>query len=246
MRYNLKENNDNLHDKEMTLVEHLAELRYRIIVILVFVLFFLTVSYFFFNPLIRLIIFPVKQKLNYFSLSELFIFKLKFSLTVGIILSVPVIIYQVWAFISPGLKRVEKRWLLVIFPPVLIFFLAGASFANFVVVPIVFKFLLRFAGSNIKPLLSISEYISFWVMTVSIIGFSFELPLFILLLVKLRIVSLSSLKKARFFVYMIVFGISATFTPPDVFSFVLFSVPLLGMFELTLLFSSLLSREKEV
>jgi len=175
--------------------------------------------------------------------TEAFFTYLKVSFLAGIFLSLPVIFYQLWAFISPGLYSKER---MVIFPFAIfstLFFVTGACFGYFVVFPFGFKFLLGFATETIRPFPSVREYLSFATKLLLAFGFVFELPLITYFLAKTGMLTYQTLTKNRRYFIVIAFIGSATLTPPDVVTQLLMAGPLLILFEISVIVARVFGRK---
>jgi len=227
-------------DEKVSFIEHLEELRYRIIVCLISVLIGTVVAYLFREEIFRFISAPLlrvlppgEQKLIFTGLLEAFVVYLKMSFFAGLMASVPVVVYQLWAFISPGLYPHERRLALPFIFSASFFFLGGAIFGYYVVFPYGFQFFVSFGGEFVKPLPSMKEYLNFASFLLLAFGLVFELPIFIFFLAKLGLVHPRTLKKGRRYAIPIIFFLSAIITPgPDPISQCLMAVPLCILYEL--------------
>ncbi len=226
-----------------TLIEHLTELRKRLIIVL-FSLFVLSVlSYFFSSELIKIISLPVK-KLYFVSPVDAFLIKVKISILSGIILSSPVIFYQIWKFIEPGLILAEKKYLrLFILPAILLFFL-GVAFGAFTV-PVAISVLLRFSTPELVPWLTADKYFSFFINIVLVFGVVFEFPVVVAFLLKIGILSEEILKKHRKYSILLIFVLSAVITPTqDIITLLLMSLPLLLFYEGSIILARLIKKDE--
>ena len=242
-------------DEKLPLTEHLVELRKRIVICIAAVGIGFSISYLFSEKLFfilsrpLIVLLPEGNSFIFTNITEAFFTYLKLSFFAGIFIASPVILYEIWCFVAPGLYDREKRYL---FPFVFfssIFFLGGTSFGYFFVFPIAFKFFLGFNSEYIRMLPSIKEYLSFSCKFLLAFGIVFELPVFILFLSKLGIVNEKQLRSNRKFVIVIVFIIAAFLTPPDVVSQVLMAVPLIGLYEISIgvakIFGKKMEKEEE-
>jgi len=228
-------------DEKLPFTGHLEELRRRLIICFVAIGVGFTASYGFKEQLFGILtapLFSVMQPgaaLVFTSLPEAFFTYLKVSLLSGIMLAAPVLLYQFWLFVAPGLYQKERR---VLFPVVALsslFFIGGALFGYFVVFPFGFKFFLGFSTETIRPLPSMKEYLSFSSKMLLAFGLSFELPLVLTFLAKLGLISVSFLKKNRKYALLIAFISGAVLTPPDVISQIMLAIPLMALYELSIL-----------
>lgn len=149
----------------------------------------------------------------------------------GVILSCPIWIYQVWKFVAPGLYKQERRYGLFFIAFGSILFLSGVSFVYFFVYPSAFKFLMTFGGGTDKPMISIAEYLSFFVTTTMMFGIAFELPLILTILAMLGLIDAAFLKAKRRYAVVLLAVVAAILTPPDLISMIMMLIPLLFLYE---------------
>jgi len=223
-------------DKKLSLLEHIEELRLTIIKSVLFLIIVVCFSYTFVDTILCALIKPV-GKLVFIAPQEAFVAKITIAFFTGLIFSSPFIIYQVWHFISSGLKDNEGRFVLIFGPLSLLFFLGGASFGYFVIVPIGMRFLLSFSTYFLTPMISISRYISFVGTLTIAFGVIFELPLAILFLTKIGVVTPEFLSYKRRYAIVLIFIAAAILTPPDIITQCLLAVPLLLLYEVAIIFS---------
>jgi len=220
------------------LLEHLDELRKRFIVILVFLFLFFLLGAYFSNLLIEQIInyLIVGNKVFITALSpvEYILTQLKVGILISIILSSPLIFYEFFVFIKPGLKRKEKAAIKMIMPSFVLFFIAGAAFAYFVFLKIAIYFLSNLPIEHVLNLWSINKLISFIFLICFSFGLIFQMPLFLLILNKLNILSIKFLKKQRKVIYVFIFIFTAMITPPDAITLLIMSLPLVVLYEVSL------------
>ena len=248
---------NNKHKKVIS--SHLLELRNRLIFFFIFFLFSFLISYFFIDKILNFIVEPFidgiefknNKRLIYTGLTEVFLSYLKISIISAFILSSPFFLYQIWSFIAPGLLKKEKR---IIFPflfLVPVMFLIGFIFVYYFIIPLAWDFFISFdtSGSNnnytieLEP--KINEYISLSLKLAFIFGLAFQLPIAILLLTILGLISPEDLKKKRRYVIVIIFLISAIVTPPDIFSQIGLALPIIVLYEFSLLLSKYLENKKK-
>jgi sec-independent protein translocase protein TatC len=159
-------------------------------------------------------------------------------------LASPIIFYQLWMFTAPGLYHKERRLLLPIVFLSSIFFLFGSLFGYFIVFPWGFKFFLGFASETIKPLPSMKEYLSFSSKLLLAFGLVFELPLVVTFLAKLGLVTVPFLKKNRKYALLLFFAGAAILTPPDVVTQVMMALPLMVLYEISILGARVFGKKK--
>lgn len=237
-------------EDKIPFTSHLEELRKRLITCFVaigvcFVLAF-CVKEWLFNILTAplLSVMQPGEKLIFTNLPEAFFTYLKIAFMSAIFLAVPVILYQFWMFVAPGLYSNERRLIAPIMALSILFFMGGAAFAYIVVFPVGFHFFLSFTTDTIRPLLSMREYLSFASLFLLIFGFVFELPLVMIFFVKLGIISIDFLKKNRKFAILVIFVIAAILTPPDVISQILMAVPMMALYEVGIIGARIFVRKK--
>lgn len=173
-----------------------------------------------------------------------FMVPIKVTLLAAFVLSLPVVLYQAWAFIAPGLYRHEQRLALPLILSSTLLFILGMAFCYFVVFHTVFTFIAHFAPQSITPAPDIEAYVNF-VMTMFIaFGVTFEVPIVVILLVKAGIVTVKKLREIRGYVVVAAFVIAAVVTPPDVLSQILLAAPLCLLYEIGVLVASVLERKK--
>jgi sec-independent protein translocase protein TatC len=219
----------------LTLVQHLEELRRRIIICLV-AIFVCGIFCFFYSDKILAVLSKPIGKFVFIKPTEAFITRIKVAFYSGVFVSMPVIIYQIWKFVKPGLIEIERRTLSLVIPFSYLLFIAGVVFAFFVVLPTGMKFLLNYGTENIQPMISISSYISFVMIFLLAFGFIFQLPLVVLVLTKLGIITPKWLVKNRKYAILIIFIIAGIITPgPDIFSQFMMAIPTLLLYEVSIL-----------
>ena len=233
-------------DKPSTVVEHLDELRRRIVYILIAVGITTAGAYMFKDYILNLLIkVGGIEKLVFINPTEAFIVIIKLSLLVGIVAAMPFILYQVWMYVGVALKKHERKYLIYFGPISYILFLMGAAFAFRGVLPLGIRFLLSFSKENITPMITLNAYISFLGKMITAFGLMFELPLVVLLLSKLGIVTPDILKKGRRYAIVLVFIVAAILTPPDVVSQIMLACPILIMYEISIWICKSVTRKRE-
>ncbi|WP_397475622.1 twin-arginine translocase subunit TatC [Pusillimonas sp.] len=175
-----------------------------------------------------------------------FMVPLKVTLLAAFVIALPVVLYQAWAFVAPGLYKHEQRLALPLIFSSTVLFLAGMAFCYFVVFRTVFHFIAGFAPQSITPAPDIEAYVSFVITMFVAFGITFEVPVAVILLVKAGIVTVEKLRAARGYVIVGAFIIAAVVTPPDVLSQFMLAVPLCLLFELGLLISARLTPREPV
>ncbi len=227
-------------DQKMPLTAHLEELRKRLIASFIALAVGFGISYGFKEKLFFFLSRPLEDhlpegsKLQYIGIPEAFFTYLKISLFGGLFLAMPVILYEIWRFVAPGLYEREKRHVIpfVLFSTV--FFLGGASFCYYIVFPFVFQFFMSFSGGSILAMPAIQQYLSFATRLLIAFGLVFEMPIFFFFLGRVGLVSYKGLARQRRIAVVLVFVGAALLTPPDVVSQLMLAGPLMILFELSI------------
>jgi len=238
-------------DEKQPFLAHLDELRKRLIVCAIAVGAGFAISYIFSKQLFSFLILPLtkvlpdESTLIFTSLPEMFIAYIKVALIAGIILAVPVIFYELWMFVAPALYRREKGYVVpfVVFSTIL--FVVGSLFGYFVVFPYGFKFFIGFATEDIQALPSVKQYFSFAIRLLLVFGLVFEMPVAVLFLTKIGLITPESMKKYRKFAILGSFVLSAILTPPDVATQLMMALPIIILYELSILISRGVYRKKQ-
>ncbi|KPJ51136.1 MAG: hypothetical protein AMJ41_00310 [candidate division Zixibacteria bacterium DG_27] len=232
----------------MSFLDHLEELRFRIIKCLASILIFSIAAYIFSDQIYTILQIPLYKavpdiKLHYFKVTEGFTIRVKMSLLAGMIVSVPVILYQIWQFVVPGLYEREKRMVVPVVAAGSIFFLLGAIFCFFVVLPRAIAFLSNVAFEGLEPTWMIQEYFSFMMRMILAFGVAFELPIVCFFLGQLGIINSKLMAKGRRYALVAIVILAAIITPPDVFSQVVLALPVYLLYELSILVVKLTGRK---
>ena len=229
---------------------HLEELRKRLITCFVAVGIGFALSYGFKEKLFQILTHPLisvmkqGETLIYTALPEAFFTFLKVSFLSGLMIASPVIIYQFWMFVAPGLYDREKRLMIPIVLLSSLFFIGGALFGYFIVFPFGFQFFLGFATETIRPMPSMKEYLSFSAKLLLAFGLVFELPLVLTFLARLGIVSVPFLKKNRKYALLLFFVGAAILTPPDVVTQIMMALPLMLLYEISIVGARIFGKKK--
>ncbi|MDO8735841.1 MAG: twin-arginine translocase subunit TatC [Thermoleophilia bacterium] len=231
--------NDTTNDRMMSLIGHLEELRKRIIISLVAIAVGMLVCFIFKGFLLEMLTAPLgEKKLITLSPTESFMTVFKVAGYTGMILASPVIIYQIWAFVAPGLRAKEKRVIFFATFFTSILFLAGVAFAWIFVLPRTLDFLLTYEEDIFNQQVQSSQYFTFVAMFMLGFGIIFETPAMILSLVRLGIVDPKYLRKKRKYAILIGVIASAALTPgQDLFSMLAMAIPFILLFEISLVLS---------
>jgi sec-independent protein translocase protein TatC len=234
---------------KLPFTSHLEELRKRLIVCFAAVGVGFLISYGFKEILFDILTLPLvgvmegDTKIIFTGLPEAFFTYLKVAFLAGLMLASPVILYQFWVFVAPGLYKQERGLLIPIIFLSTFFFVGGALFGYFIVFPYGFKFFLGFASETIQPLPSMKEYLAFSAKLLLAFGLVFELPLVLTFLAKLGIVSVDFLKKNRKYALLLFFVGAALITPPDVITQVMMALPLMILYEISIIGARIFQRK---
>ena len=234
---------------ELTLTEHLEELRKRLIYVVLIIGAGFGACYLFSEQIFEVIRGPIQPYLKqgglvYTGVMDKFMAHLKVSVMAGIVLTTPLWLYQVWAFVAPGLYKKEKRYIFGFLAAGSILFLAGVLFLYFLVYPIAFEFLFQFGGNQDVAMITIDEYLSFFLIMSLAFGLSFELPLALILMVIAGLIDQAFLRKNRRYAIVLIAVIAAVVTPPDALSMSMMLVPMVLLYEVSVFLSGWFEKPK--
>ncbi len=232
----------------MSLSGHLREMRNRIAVILVCLVIAFFVGFHYSSGIVTLLT-DMGEVYGYefvtLEPSELLLQYFSVALLMAVVITFPVILYQVWAFIAPGLRKNENRILILVMTFGLLFFVLGIVFAYKIMLPFMLRFLKEVSvGTTIKSTMSISKYVSFLLTIFIIFGIVFEMPVVTVALTQLGLLRITWLKAARKFVIILIFVLAAIITPPDIVSQVMVALPMLALYELSIAVCTVLDKHK--
>jgi len=239
-----------IDDRELTFMEHLVELRGRLLKACLAILVVLVVLLPFSRQLYSLVSAPLTKHLPEGSnmiaidVASPFLTPFKLSLLLALIIAIPVVLYQVWAFVAPALYKHEKRLARpLLYSSVALFYL-GCAFAYFVVFPLVFGFFTSVAPEGVSVMTDISRYLDFVMMLFLAFGITFEVPIATIILVATGMTTVKKLAKIRAYVLVGAFALGMLLTPPDIISQTLLALPMWLLFEFGLLMCRILLPEK--
>jgi sec-independent protein translocase protein TatC len=237
------------HPDEMTFLEHLEEFRWRLIKSLVAVLVGAVITFLFIEQIIDLLILPVRKlehpmDLQVLTVQGMFMVKWGLALVGGLVLAIPVLTYQLWKFVAPGLYTNERRYLYPLIIFTYISFIAGIVFAYLVIIPFSLDFFASMGYGDIHNNVSIKYYLSFltWIMLGT--GLIFELPILSFILSSFGLLSPTAMRRYRRHAVVLIMVISAFITPPDPVSMIIMTIPLIVLYEISIGVSWLASRRK--
>jgi len=235
---------DNL-DKKQTIVEHLSELRKRLIYSVIFLLIFTVISYKFSELIVTDMINKAPSiSFIFIAPAELFMSYLKIAFIFGAVLAFPVILYNIWMFLRPGLNTDERRLILRALISGSFLFIIGAIFGYLVVLPMTINFFTSFQIEEIRAMISFSNYLSFTTSFILAFGLVFEVPIIMVIVVKLGITNTEVLKQNKKVAVLIIFILAAILTPPDMVSQTLLAIPMIILFEIGLYFAKAVEKKK--
>lgn len=236
---------------QQTLVHHLLELRTRILhsflaVVIIFASLFVfanDIYEFVAAPLQKFL--PAESKMIATDVASPFLTPFKLTLLLSLVLAVPFILYQLWAFVAPALYKNEKRIAMPLFISSVVLFYSGMAFAYYVVFPLAFQFFINTGPDSIVVMTDISSYLSFVIKIFFGFGIAFEIPVATVMLIAAGVVTTESLAQKRPYVVVGCFVLGMFLTPPDVISQVLLAIPMWMLFEVGLFFGKMFSKKPE-
>lgn len=230
---------------------HLTELRKRLFISVMTVALMFIVCFTFWNQILDFIIAPLQntlpdnQKMVFLEVQEPFFVAMKVAFFTGFLLSLPIIFWQFWLFVAPGLYENEKKYIIPFVVSATFMFLIGAAFCYYVVVPIGFAFLINFGQQLFSAMLNIGGYVGFFTKLVIAFGIAFELPVITFFLAKLGLVDDRMLKNSFRYAIIVIFIFAAVMTPPDILSQFLMAVPLIGLYGLSIFIAARVNPAKK-
>jgi sec-independent protein translocase protein TatC len=228
-------------DLEQGLFSHLIELRSRLIKAIVAVLVVLVALVPFANHLYALLAEPLVARLPQGAhliateVASPFITPLKLAFYTALFIAMPVVLYQLWSFVSPGLYKHEKRLAKPLLIAALVLFYTGCAFAYFLVLPAAFRFLTAVTPQGVEMMTDITHYLDFVMLMFFAFGLCFEVPVAVVILAAVGVVDLDKLRKGRRYALVGAFAIAAVVTPPDITSMIMLAIPMCLLYELGVL-----------
>jgi len=236
-------------DQEYTLVEHLAELRKRLIIVAVAFIVSLGLGFGFAARILNFIKLQptaVNVDWNVFGFTDGILIYVKCALIVGILITLPILLHQIWLFVKPGMSEQEAKGTFIYIPISFFLFLVGISFGYFIMFPLMLNFMSDINQSiGATEMYGMNQYFTFMFNLIIPIGIVFEMPVVILFLTKLGIVTPASLKKMRKIAYFILVVVGVLISPPDFISDILIIIPLLLLFEISIWISNWTLKSKQ-
>jgi sec-independent protein translocase protein TatC len=230
------------NDANMTLTEHLEDLRWCILKSILAVVLASGLSYFYADAIFDFVVAPLRQNLQPgqnligTSVTEAFFVEIKVALAAGVLFSCPVIFYQIWRFVAPGLSGREKKWVVPFVLCATFFFVSGAAFCYRFVLPVAFKYFIeQYQTMGVSPAIRIGEYFTFFFRMVLAFSATFELPVFTFFLVRVGIWDYHFMLRSFRYALVLIFVIAAILTPtPDVINQSLLAIPMLLLYILSI------------
>jgi sec-independent protein translocase protein TatC len=240
----------NINEKEMPFLDHLEEMRWRLLKSIISVFVMMVICFFFSDYILEALLFPGKNidppvPLQVLKVQTVFIIKLEIALFAGIILSLPVILYQAWQFLAPGLLKNERKILPLIILATILCFLVGGAFAYFIIIPYALQFFLSLAPVDIENNIALDFYIGFLLRLIIVFGVVFELPMLSLILSKFGILTPTFMRKYRKYAIVGAFILGAILTPPDPTTQLLLAIPIILLYELSIFISYVFASKRE-
>lgn len=236
-------------DPNMSLVEHLSELRFRLTRAAIGIFLGMCLCWGFSEKIFDVIRKPIQPYLPngglvFTSPIDKFMAHIKIAFVVGLVVAAPYWLYQLWKFISPALYRNEKKYAggFILFGTFQ--FVLGVAFSYFVVLPMAFKFLMHFGGDTDKPMITIDQYLGFFTQTAIVFGLTFEMPVIITFLGLIGLVSQRFLKEKRKYAIVIIAAVSGIAAPPDALSMILLMIPLWIMYDISVFIVGFFEKRK--
>jgi sec-independent protein translocase protein TatC len=235
-------------DEPMTVVDHLDEMRSRLLYSLMAVILLTFAGFFLSDHLLNIINRPfveTGQKLNIFKLTGGFLIRIKASFVAGLMLGLPIILYHVWKFIAPAISKKDRRFSLIALVAAFFLFYGGMAFVFFIILPFAINMLLGFIGTEMLSTIGASDYMSFILMMSIAMGLIFELPIVVMILTRIGILTPEYLIHMRKYSVVAIFIIAALITPQDIFTMILVAIPLMFLYEVSIVISRLISVGKK-
>ncbi len=250
---------NNEKEKKSSFIEHLTELRSRLVKSIIFLFIFFLVCYFFAEDIYSFLVAPyaeavsgdgIKRRMIFTALHETFVTYLKVAFFASMFVTSPFILTQIWKFVAPGLYKNEKKALLPYLVATPTLFLFGGMLVYYLIMPLAIKFFLTFETSSqlsslpIQLEAKVNEYLSLIMRLIFAFGISFQLPVLLSLLARVGFVDSEYLKKRRKYVIVIIFAVAAILTPPDPITQIGLGIPLLILYELSILSVKIIEKKK--
>jgi len=226
---------------EMSFLDHLTELRKRLLYLILSWVLTSVLCFVFVRFMIDFLLYPALNlnpplNLQVLKVQGMFLIQVLVAFFGGFALSIPIMVYQIWAFVKPGLYKNERIWVGILIVVTFFCFIAGASTAYFIMLPVALNFFMRISEPyDVSPIIAIDHYIRFIVMMMMSVGVIFELPVLSFILSKMQILTSDFMKKTRKYALIVIFILAAFLTPPDPFTQMLMALPLILVYEISII-----------
>ncbi|MFX3625282.1 MAG: twin-arginine translocase subunit TatC [Ectobacillus sp.] len=227
-------------NEEMSVVEHLGELRKRLIIIMITFIFFLTIGFIYTKDIYHFIVKDLEVKLTVLGPSDILWIYFIIAAVFSIVCTIPVAALQIWLFVKPALMPYEQRATLLYIPALFLLFVGGLCFGYFVILPFVLKFLINLGGEMFNTMFTTEKYFEFVINMTVPFAVVFELPAIAMFLTSIGILNPVALQKVRKYAYFILIVIAVSITPPDFISDFAVALPLLFIYELSISLSKII------
>lgn len=234
-----------MENSDFRLVDHLEELRSRIIYVLAVFVLTLIGAFVFVNDIYGFLVKDLPEKLAVLGPGDILWVYFNIASVFALAFTIPFAAYQIWLFVRPALSKKERKVTLAYIPALFLFFLSGISFGYFILFPIILKFLVSLADGIFEVFYTTEKYFQFLMQMTLPFGFLFEIPVVIMFLTSLGIITPYILKKFRKYAYFFLIVISVLITPPDFLSDVLVIIPLILLYECSITFSKIVWKRRE-
>lgn len=238
-------------EKPMGLLDHLNEMRWRLVRCLIAAAVGFCVCWAFVEPIFAVLVKPLLAVLPaggnamYSTMPEAFFIRMFVACIAGVFVASPVIFYQIWAFISPGLYEEEKLFFVPVAVISAVFFVGGALFCYHIVFPFAFQFFMSYNTEQIRVMPRISDYVDFVLKLLIAFGLIFEMPLFAFFLSRMGLLTAAMMRQARRYAILGIFIVAAILTPPDVLSQLLMALPMLVLYEVSVIVAAVFGKKKK-
>lgn len=235
----------------MPFLDHLEELRWRVFKSLISVFVLMLICWGFSDQLLEVLRYPGTQitpplQMQVLKVQTVFMTKLEIALVAGIILGLPIIIYQIWQFVAPGLIKNEKKFLPIVIISTIFCFLIGGLFAYFIIIPFALQFFMDLAPPDIENNIALDFYIGFLLRIIVVFGVVFELPIISIILTKMGLLTPKFMRKYRRYALVMAFILGAILTPPDPSTQIMLAIPIILLYEVSIFLSYLFYSKKKV
>jgi sec-independent protein translocase protein TatC len=236
---------EQLYNQEMPLIEHLNELRKRLIIVAVAFIVFFVLGFVFVQDLYRWMVQDLEVKLTILGPTDILWIYFMLAGVFAITLTIPIFVWQTWLFVKPALTPKERKITLSYIPATFILFVLGLCFGYFVVLPIVFRFLVGLGNDMFATMFTTEKYFRFVLHMTVPFAVLFELPVIVMFLTNIGLINPYALQKVRKYAYFVLIVVAVSITPPDFISDFLVTIPLLLLYEISISISKFVYKKRE-